>query len=68
MSTPESGGAAPPAKKLAAADEDVLSVLFERWDVLAEDEDIRRRYRRLPRSCWRSSMKTPKPSPSSRKS
>ena len=40
MSTPESGGAAPPAKKLAAADEDVLSVLFERWDVLAEDEDI----------------------------
>ena len=40
MSTPESGGAAPPGKKLAAADEDVLSVLFERWDVLAEDEDI----------------------------
>src|SRR3954466_8680171 len=40
MSTPESGGAVPPTKKLAAADEDVLAVLFERWDVLAEDEDI----------------------------
>jgi HD-like signal output (HDOD) protein len=40
MSTPDSGDAVPPVKKLPAADEDVLAVLFERWDVLAEDEDI----------------------------